>query len=540
MSACVSSGATARLSFGAMSTARRVALFVALSSFAGAWGTGCGDDGPGGGGDDAPDGGVTPDGPWEEVGPYDRPDEFPRDGCVPGGFAGDAAEGIYHLQLTFGEGFTATAAVRVDAPGAAWGGVIGGRDATEARVSADDVILRFATSDGDLRAVDLCARDAAGQVTGHYARCTRDGDCFTAAVTGVEVEPLAEPAASGLTLLGEFGPWPAYEQGITVNVRVADDVAYLARYQDGLRIVSVADPANIVELGHVPVEYPDYGEIWNDVKLVDGPGDRRYALMASDVAGVVVVDVTVPVTASIVAHLGTPPEPGATTNVHTLFVDGGKAYLANPELGLEIWSLADPAAPVKLGAFAHPEAQFFSYLHDLYVEGDRAYLNYWDLGMAIVDVSDPADVRLIGSFEDYGETTSHSSWVTQIGEARIAVHGDEQWGAHVHIVDVTEGGAAFGNALAEWETRPAVSVHNVMASGNLAFMAYYQDGVRVLDLSDPAAPRPIAHFQTWPGHDPAYGYAFFEGAVGIDLDIGQGLVYVADSHRGLLVLALED
>jgi len=65
------------------------------------------------------------------------------------------------------------------------------------------------------------------------------------------------------------------------------------------------------------------------------------------------------------------------------------------------------------------------------------------------------------------------------------------------------------------------------------------DGVRVLDLSDPSRPVEIAHFDTIPGPGPAYGYSFFEGAVGIDLDPGSGRIYVADSHRGLLVLQLD-
>ena len=89
-------------------------------------------------------------------------------------------------------------------------------------------------------------------------------------------------------------------------------------------------------------------------------------------------------------------------------------------------------------------------------------------------------------------------------------------------------------------TRPEVSVHNVMASGDRAYVAYYQDGVRILDLSDPTDPTEIAHYQTWPGYDPRYGYSFFEGALGLDLDLDAGLVYVADSHRGLIVLRIAE
>jgi hypothetical protein len=256
--------------------------------------------------------------------------------------------------------------------------------------------------------------------------------------------------------------------------------------------------------------------------------------MASNLVGVVVVDVTAPAAPEIVGHFGSAPFPGEPKNTHTLFVDGGKAYIATGGVGIEIFDLADPRAPARLGEYSPG-----TYVHDLYVAGDRAYLDAWEGGLVIVDVSNPASPTEVGRFADYGETSSHSNWVTQVGARRIAVHGDEQWGAHVRIVDVTEGTAAFSDGIGEWQTRPEVSVHNIMAFGDRALLAHYQDGIRVLDLSDPTAPVEVAHFATWPGYHRDYGYSFFEGAVGLDVDAARGRIYVADSHRGLLILELE-
>ena len=66
-------------------------------------------------------------------------------------------------------------------------------------------------------------------------------------------------------------------------------------------------------------------------------------------------------------------------------------------------------------------------------------------------------------------------------------------------------------------------------------VSYYQDGVRVIDLADPANPRLAGYFNTW---DPQADYAtnaFFDGAVGIDVDLARKLIFVADG-RGLLIL----
>jgi len=264
--------------------------------------------------------------------------------------------------------------------------------------------------------------------------------------------------------------------GIPVNVRVANGLAYLSCYWDGLRIVDVHDPAHPAELGHLLAEYPDQGEIYNNV-----------------------VDATTPSAPAIVAHFGTPPGQNQPINVHTIFLDGGKAYLS----------------------------------------GARAYVNWWAAGIEILDVSNPASIQKGGTFAGFGQKTSRSSWGTQVDGRTIAIHGDEQWDSHVHVVDVTEGAPTFATAIGEWKTRPQVSAHNIMAFGSRVYMTYYQDGMRVLDLSDPTRPVPVAWFDTWPGYSPDYGTSFFEGAVGLDVDLANQLVYVADTRRGLIVLHLD-
>ncbi|MBK9029835.1 MAG: hypothetical protein IPL61_00580 [Myxococcales bacterium] len=475
---------------------------------------------------------AAPDGPVVGPGRYDDPADFDRSGCVAGSLAGLDPQAIYHLQVDF-EGFVSTTAARLDVLGdGQFGGVLAGRDATRALASADDIFLYREIDPENTRTLDLCAQ-VDGFVTGQYAYCSSQG-CFLGTVRGKAVRRLAEPAASGLVLLGEYSD-PTWAPGIGVNVRVDGDLAYLARYQDGLRILDIADPAHVVEVGHAPTEDAQGREIYNDVKLARANG-RRYAIVGSNLAGAVVWDVTTPAAPTLVAHMGTSIG-GDPINVHTVFVDGGKAYLANTDLGLEIYDLADPAAPVRLGQVANPSASGDVFLHDLSVQGDRAYLNFWEAGMVIADVADPAAPAVVGTFANYGETSSHSNWVTQVGSRRIAAHGDEQWGSHLRLVDVTEGTAGFLGQTGAWKTRDEVSAHNIMAFGSIVYVAYYQDGVRLIDIADPAAPREVAWFNTWPGYDRGYGYSFYEGAVGIDVDVARRRVYVADSNRNLMILA---
>jgi hypothetical protein len=460
--------------------------------------------------------------------------EFPREACVPGSLAALSTTAVYHAQVTTGDGlvFPVTFRVRPSSNGAP-SALLSGSEAGQVEQTADDLLLRQVTATS-MRAVHWCGRSATGELRGTYVSCS-DRGCLVAPMKGKDVLPLVEEPAKNLTLLGATGTALWGDRPFAVNVRVADGIAYVARYGSGLGIVDVRDPAAMVHLADLPLENPPQ-EIYNDVKIVDGPNARRYALMASNVNGVVVVDVTIPRAPRIVGHFGaTAADP--MPNVHTLAIDGTRAYLANTRTGLDIFDVADPLRPVLLGHFTNPAGK--GYLHDLHVAGGRAYLNWWDAGMAIVDVTTPASPVLVGAFQNYGEHTSHSSWVMQIGVRKIALHGDEQYGAHLNVVDVTEGSPTFAKSIASWMTRPEVSIHNVMAMGNLAVIAYYQDGLRILDLSDPERPSPVAWFNTWPGPaGPNAGRLFYESATGIDVDPASRIIYVADVERGLLALRL--
>jgi hypothetical protein len=366
-----------------------------------------------------------------------------------------------------------------------------------------------------------------GSFVGLFGYCDH-GTCAEGTFRAHRVERVpGEAEADGITKLGEFGAFGV--DAINVNVRVSGNHAYLARYEDGMRILDVSDPATPRPIGHGPVETTDTREIYNDVKLVPG-----YAFMSSNAHGVVIWDVANPAAPLRVSNM----LDGA--NVHTIFLVGTTLYLAASQggfSGLVMFDVGNPLAPRMLGTLEQPANT--NYLHDLFIEaeggvGTRAYLNYWDAGLLVVDVSDPTRPRELGRYADYMRRTSHSSWVTTIGGRKICVTGDEDFDAHARVLDVTD--PANIQLLSEWQLRPAVSIHNIMAQGERFFVAHYQDGVRVLDLSDPRLPRQIAHYNTWDSAT-AGGASFFDGACGIDV-VGDR-IYVADISRGLLVLRLD-
>jgi hypothetical protein len=66
-------------------------------------------------------------------------------------------------------------------------------------------------------------------------------------------------------------------------------------------------------------------------------------------------------------------------------------------------------------------------------------------------------------------------------------------------------------------------MHNMLIRDGIAYIAYYQDGLRIVDLSDPTAPVEIGHYNSW-NRDGGTGP--FGGAIGVDLTDAGDVVLV--------------
>jgi hypothetical protein len=396
------------------------------------------------------------------------------------------------------------------------------RDASSTvTVNPSEIFARRVVGKDSFVAYRLSNQRPDGTLRAERAACL-DGQCTVCTALLIRATHFhGESQGDGLTLLGQLDD-PTWGRGYTFNVRVAGTIAYLIR-QDGLHMIETADPTHPIELGHYARAAVGYS---NDVKLVDA-GGRRYALIADTPIDVVdVTDPAAPVLAATIAE-----------SSHTLFTEtrDGKtlAYLGNYDGRCAVYDVTDPRLPIWVASFATNA----SILHDLSVDGGIAYLNAWEQGFFVVDFTSLAAPRQLGVWAPTPIRASHSNWTATVAGRHIALHGEEGYDAHLDIVDVDPASPSFMTSIASWQTRPWISIHNLMAFGHKAYLTHYQDGVRVLDLSDPTQPAQLGYYNTW---DPAADYAtsaFFEGAVGLDVDLARKLVFVADSPRGLLILA---
>jgi hypothetical protein len=168
-------------------------------------------------------------------------------------------------------------------------------------------------------------------------------------------------------------------------------------------------------------------------------------------------------------------------------------------------------------------------------DGRTAYLSYWDLGVIMLDVSEPSAPHWLGRFVEPPTDEGNTHSVSLAHDGQLALVADETvgppWG-FLRIVDVRDPAnpvqvgsyATQHNAAGTPGGAYAYTIHNPLTDDrnpNRAYLAWYADGVRLLDISDPAQPVELA---SWvPPHDGMIWNVSFMGDLLLAGDINNGL-----------------
>ncbi|MCP3168536.1 LVIVD repeat-containing protein [Myxococcus qinghaiensis] len=367
-----------------------------------------------------------------------------------------------------------------------------------------------------------CKTPAPNVITGCFAYCRRGRLSLKGTFEAHRVAlSTGEPESSGgLNLVSErFVP-----VGLPADIYVAKGHAYVVSLPDkgragGLTVIDVRTPtAPVVTTTITLPEDNSWNGVW-------AKGDALY--VASNGTGPIVYDISNPALPTFVKSL-----PTGDFGAHTVLVDNDRLYAMVPNTGTHVYDLTEPLNPVLRTIISLPEDAELGGPHDAFAYENRLYISSSFGGYNVVDVTHLDNVSRLGRYERSMDEYAHHSAVGTFGGKTIAFEGGEFNASHVRVLDVTDPSRIV--KIGEFRMRKVTSMHNLILRGNLLYVAWYHEGLRVLDVSNPTKPRQVAHHHTFRESDPFRGDSIFEGAFGVRIP-GDGYVYVVDSSRGLLI-----
>ncbi|MDP9347900.1 MAG: hypothetical protein M3P24_01940 [Gemmatimonadota bacterium] len=271
-------------------------------------------------------------------------------------------------------------------------------------------------------------------------------------------------------------------------------------YGDRMYAWDVTDPARPVLTDSVVVD----ARVVNDVKVNregtlavitrEGASSRRN--------GIVILDLADPAHPKVASEYFET----LTGGVHNTFIEGNLVYAVhNGTADVHIIDVSNPRAAREVGRWGLPQHPG-KYLHDVWVKDGLAYLSYWDAGLVILDVGrgikggTPQKPQLVSQHQyrtrlwgqEFGNTHVAFPYTNRAGKSYVFVgdeifprdfdvkQGDVQPGGYVHVIDVSN--LERPVEVARYEV-PGAGVHNVWVENDTLYTAYYNAGLRAVDVS---------------------------------------------------------
>ena len=376
---------------------------------------------------------------------------------------------------------------------------------------------------------------------------------------------------------------PAFKLAMQeVNHRWYLYVAHL--WHRGWSILDVTDPTVPEFCTHIPgpentwtiqIQVADGKMITGLERIAPGWGGADGQPFAE---GFYIFDVSEPTKPRKLGHFET-----GSTGTHRNFYDGGNlvhAAAGAPGLAGKIYrivDIADPTHPREVGRFSLPEQTGsaasgglkFSCHGPAHIEGDRAYLSYGDGGGIILDVSDMSQPKMISQIAFRGITATQGIHtylplprrkIAVINDEAIRENGDENLNM-AGIVDISDEKrprmlslfplpepARESELKTFYEKAGRFGPHNhhhpnhqacLEGRDDLAYLTYFNAGLRVYDIRDARQPKEIGYFvpadpKVRIGLKPTKLVAQSEDVI-VDR---RGCIYLSDKNHGMHILRL--
>ena len=229
---------------------------------------------------------------------------------------------------------------------------------------------------------------------------------------------------------------------------------------------------------------------------------------------------------------------------------------ANP-VQVSDWGIQDIDGPFTSGQGCDPDPNY-GHGAEPSADGTLVFVSYWDSGFIALDVSDPTNPVFEGRtiYPPQADGDAHSSNYDDANQllytadedfCKSSGSGTEKGFGYLRVYDYANLAAPL--QIGEYRTPNSLgtddqaagdfTIHNPFLVGDRVYASWYSDGVRVIDVSTPSAPKEIASFVPPAGENPVKpsqrGTLTNTPQVwGVVVD--SGLVYASDMNTGLWIL----
>jgi hypothetical protein len=304
-------------------------------------------------------------------------------------------------------------------------------------------------------------------------------------------------AAQNIRLRSNLNPNPATGTMKYADVTADGNIAVMGTYNlRGAYIFDISNPDAPVLKSHYN---PDNNRQFLEAIVV---GNRAYFGVGltsgggtSD--GVHIVDISNPSSPVLLGKVNS--SNGGYNTVHEIFVDGNFLYENSNSTGnrdIRVFNISNPAAPVLVRTITPNNT---GWVHAVYVKNGKMYTSGF-FGSGLTEIWDVSNIATQAP-TFLGQVTSgastHSSWVSEDGnflyvciekfDGELKVYNISNV-ASPQLVKTIKAGDLGINGICP---------HNPVVKGNRLYVAWYQAGTQVFDISNPADPKRIGQFDTY-------------------------------------------
>src|SRR4030095_2318296 len=295
----------------------------------------------------------------------------------------------------------------------------------------------------------------------------------------------------------------------------------------GTSFVDITDSANIHEVDFLP----GLSSSWREMKVV---GKYAYIVSEASGSGLQIVNLKyLPDSINLAAtyfYTGYTHTHSVSQSGPYIYLNGGNNTPGGSDVGgVTVIDVTNPIAPVKRGSWSS------FYVHDCRIVNDTIYAcNIYNPPgtVSVINAMNKDLLSTVSSWQNNPNPFPHNC-ALPMNDRRYIYTTDETSSPNGKLKVWNKQNLSNVTLVTSWQPTGITTaiVHNIETYNNIAVIAHYTAGIRILDISNPTSPMEIAWYDTYPTNNNAN----FAGCWGVFM-FPSGKIIGSDISGGLFVI----